>query len=211
MELLKSEMKKDEATLERLCKKLEETVQEQRKHGFVQGEVSESDEEDDEEEENMYQVEKDMKVTKVTKDSKKQGKDIQRERKLLEVQLVKTLKSTQSSMATVQEKLMESQKRIELLEKKKEYYEHYRNASFYYQDASRKLVLDYEQKKDVEALVKGINDILSYYTVMRRRYVPTDLCKGSGKELCEVHLLPLHTTKYTEKGEPIAWKCGLYA
>ncbi len=208
--LLEAQEKKDKQTFENLCKKLEETIQEQRKNGFVEGEVNESTSEEEDEEENMYGVQKDVHVQKNGKDSKKQAKELAKQRQILKAQLEHTVKSTQSSMATVQERLMGYQTTLEMLEKKKEYYEHYRSASWYYQEATRKLVLEYEQTKNLEALVKGFQDIFSYYTKLRRRYVSIDSCKGSGKMLCETHLLPLHVSKTSEKGEPIAWQCNLY-
>ena len=203
---LKGDQKKEEEGFERLCKKLQDTIQEQRKQGFIKDENYEQEEEEEEEEEEVdYNIEKDVQVKQ--KNSKEEAK----KRRELEVKLATAVKSTQTAMATVQQKLIDYQKEIENLEKKKKYYEHYKDASWYYQGASRKLVLEYEQKRDLEALVKGFHDVLSYYIMLRRRYVPSDPCKGEGKSLCETHLLPLSCTKWSEKGDPIVWKCALYA
>lgn len=209
MSALEGERKRDEEAFERLCKKLEETIQEQRKHGFLQEDAPEEEAEQEEEDElSAYEVNKDLQVNK---DSKKTNKEEARKRRELESRLASTVKSTKSSMATMQQKLIDYQKEFEMLEKKKEYYEHYRNAALWYQNSMRKVVLDYEMNKDVEALVKGINDVLSYYEMLRRRYVSKDPCKGTTNELCESHFLPLTPVKYSEKGDAIDWRCDLYA
>jgi hypothetical protein len=206
---LEVEKKRDEEAFERLCKKLEETIQEQRKHGFLREEATlEEAVEEEEDEMSAYEMTKDVQVSK---DPKKINKEEVRKRRELEARLSTTVKSTQSSMATTQQKLMDYQKEIEILEKKKEYFEHYRTAALWYQAAMRKIVLDYEVNKDVEVLVKGINDVLSYYNTIRRRNVSSDPCKGRTNEPCESHFLPLTPVKYSEKGEAIDWRCDLYA
>jgi hypothetical protein len=102
---------------------------------------------------------------------------------------------------------MELNEEVEKMSKLMEYYHHYNNANKYYLRGMKELTRTYADSKDVTALIKGIQDMLSYYEMMMRRYVPEDPCCGS-KGLCETHLLPLHVTVYPKDNFKHVWACS---
>lgn len=118
-------------------------------------------------------------------------------------------KGAKSSMASSQQKLMELNEYIQQLDKKAEYFTHYQKAARYYQRSMKATVESYASTKDVDALIKELDSLISYYEMMMRRNVPDDSCDGVVPGLCTTHLLPLHAVKYTSKGEPDVVKCKI--
>lgn len=162
LKLAKSDLKKEKDLLVNLSKKLEETIQEQRRNGFVCDYDSIQDQEEDDEDNDIYKGEKDVRISNNTK-TKKNSKGEVNKRKQLEVQLATAVKNMYSSMETSKQKLGEYEEEVEMLEKKKEEFEKFRNASLYFQEALRRVVLKYEENKNLENLVCGIKDSLSQY------------------------------------------------
>lgn len=179
---LQEEMKKEEKILETLAKKFEE-VQEYLVHT--------SNGSDDGEEEDDYMAapqergKGNMIKTKAKKLSPQEAAKILQEKKNVMI-----ARSTKTAMATSQQKLLDFQHDIEKLEKKKTYYEHYHFALYGRQCGMKKLVLAYEKDRDIKALIQGIDELLTYYYIMRGRYVPSDKCEGDYNGLCGTHLLP---------------------
>ncbi len=154
-----AEAKREYDLIENLTKRLEETYQEQRKHGFLHDCEYDMDEgEQDEEEEKGYKYEKDVRIS--NKQSKQQAKGEAKKKKDLEKQLATSVKNMQASLDTSTQKYRELQEEVESLELKKNQAEKERDAVAYFSTGFRRLVLDYEKTKDVEELVVGLKNIL---------------------------------------------------
>lgn len=151
-----AEMKKEQEFVAQMYKKLEEVYQEQKKHGFLQEEyyTQEGDHNSEEDyDEDEYQAKK----------TKKQAKEQNLKKKQLQASLAASVKSVQSSMVTSQHKCIEYQEELDRLEGKKTECERQREASLYYQDGMRSLVLEYEKTRDLNMLVKGLKNMLTRY------------------------------------------------
>jgi hypothetical protein len=208
---LQDDMKKEEETLNKLTKKFEEL-----ECSLGRG-PSDNDEEEDEEEEDSG--DDSIALSKGGKqDAKmsiqvvgKNAKQALREAKEEKLRKEKQVKATKSNMAVCQEKLVSMQKEIEMLEKKISYYNYYREADLGYQATIKKLIQTYEKDNDVSKLIQGLDDMLTYYHMIRRRYIPTANQGCSGLTgLCESHLLPLKAVKYSERGEILSSRCSLH-
>jgi hypothetical protein len=156
-----AEAKKEYDLIQNLTNRLEETYQEQRKHGFLHDdeyEMNEEEQEEDDEKGAGYQYEKDVRIT--NKQSKQQAKGEAKKKKDLEKQLATSVKNMQASLDTSTQKYRELQEEVESLELKKKQAEKERNAVAYFSTSFRRLVLDYEKTKNVEELIVGLKSIL---------------------------------------------------
>ncbi len=112
-------------------------------------------------------------------------------------------------MATSQDKLVTLQKELDELDTKILVSKGYQQASWYYLDRMRTIVLSYEKTTDIEQLIRSLEGMLCEYKEMRRRAAPKGVCSGEGN-LCKTHYLPLSPKKFTEKGEPYNFRCSMY-
>lgn len=186
---LEEKYAKEEETFKKLCEKFESL-------GGTEGEgdaPEEHEEEDTNEEEDSVQ-EKSQKDTKIL--TKAGGKQALLQAKEKERLRLSQLKNTKANMATTQQNLMDIQKEIEMIDTKITYYGHYQYADRGLSISLRKIILEYAKTKDDETLIRQLDDIIDYYEMIRRRYVPKDPCQGL-KGLCETHYLPLHATKWS--------------
>jgi hypothetical protein len=189
---LEEEVKREEDRFNKLLEKFKE-------HGAPEtsseGEKEEEEAEDEEEED--------------AAEAKHRGKGQKACRRTLKAEAVRQAKLVQgikTSMASSQMRLMELNEELEKLTMLCKYYTHYSNATKYYLRSMRELTQKYSESKDAPALIKGIQDTLSYYEMMMRRYVPKESCCGT-KGLCETHLLPLSSTVYPKDNFRPVWKC----
>jgi chromosome segregation ATPase len=198
---IQEEMKHEEDTLEKLAKKFADVQK------FIDPTLVEEEGEEDEEEDVILPVErgsgKQRLVPQLNKTSVKTKKQE-------EIRMAKQANLTKANMASCQEKLMSLQKETEEIEKKIDYYGHYRDASLGFSRSMKRLIQSYEQIQDLEALIKELADLHSYYDMMRRRYVPKGTCSGSREGLCETHLLPLRPAIYSSTGMTVSSRCSLY-
>lgn len=193
MKQLDEEMKREGDTLEKLAKKFEEL------EPYLEHSSNYNDEDDEDDDDGNYVAQPKERGAKLQTKGKKMTP--QEAAKILEEKRkTQQAKNTKSAMATSQEKLMTLQSEIEMLEKKIEYYRHYHSAQYGRQCHLKRLVLAYEKDMNLEALIKGLDDMTDYYEMIRRRYVPSGPCKGEYKELCQTHLLPLGPPILSEKG-----------
>lgn len=197
------EMKKEEETLEKLTKKFAEL------EGFICPEDQEGEDEEEEEEADDTPVPKEQgkqRVIATAKSSKSAQLAAQVEAKK-KAQLAKV---TTSNMATSQQKLMDMQQELIALEKRITYYGHYQYADLGHQRTFRRLALAYEKDQDLAKLIQGLSDMLDYYHMIRRRYIPEDPCSGTYKGLCNTHCLPLYPTGYSKDGSVMTSQCALH-
>jgi hypothetical protein len=195
---LEEEMKAEGERYESLMKKFQE----------LETPLSESEEGEEEEEEE--EVEDDIKTTQ----KKKKGQQAcKRSQKAEEQRKIQQAKGIKSSMASSQQKLIDLGNEVDILEKKSEYYKHYQYASRCYINGVRKATREYSETKDLPVLIKNLEDVISYYEMMMRRYVPSESCAGKGKGkgkgggLCETHLLPLELHRNPVTGFRDVVKC----
>jgi hypothetical protein len=187
---LQDDVRREEDRFTKLLEKFKE-------HGAPEI-ISEEEKEDEEEDEEE------------ATDVKQNGRGQKACRRTLKAEVVRQAKLVQgikTSMASSQVRLMELNEDVEKLTKLIEYYQHYTSATKYYLRSMKELTLSYADTKDVTALIKGIQDMLSYYEMMMRRYVPMESCLGERKGLCETHLLPLHDTVYAKDNFRHVLKC----
>jgi len=201
---VQEEMKRESETLEKLCKKMEELQQ------FLDGieGYGEALEDDAEEEEEIVQAPRQEKG-KQPKAQVLSGKEAVKAKKLEEQRQMKLAKSTKSSMATCQQRLLDLQEEAEKHDLLIRLYTGYRNADWYWQTIMKKIVANYSVSKDIETLIRDIDVGLTEYKRMRKRSAPNEPCKGEGEGLCQTHLLPLHTIRWSEKGVSIAFACNV--
>ncbi len=192
IKVLEQEMKKEGKIFESLAEKFE---QYQQYLTYTSQENNEEEEEDDYVANPNERGKGNRVKTNAKKLSPQEAAKILEEKKNTQI-----AQNTKSAMATSQQKLLDMQEEMETLERKKEYYKHYHYAEHVRQCMMRKLVLAYEKDQNIENLVRGLDDLLGYYNMMRRRYVPTGPCEGSFKELCKTHMLPLGPPFLSEKG-----------
>lgn len=195
------ETKKEEETLEKLTKKFAEL------EGFIRPEDVEEEEDDEEAEETPAPKEQGKQHVIATAKSTKSAQLAAKEEAKKKAHLAKV---TKSNMATAQQKLIDMQKEVLQLEKRVAYYGHYQYADIGHQQTFRRLALAYEKDQDVKKLIQGISDMLDYYHMIRRRYIPEGPCAGSPKGLCETHCLPLYATSYTKDGHVATSECSLH-
>ncbi len=161
--------------------------------------------EDDEEEEEEEEEEDDMQADQKRKGVQKACKRSIKAEEMRKIQLAKGIKS---SMASSQQKMIDLGNELELLQKKCEYYKHYQYASRCYISGYRKALREYSETKDVVQLVKNLDDVVSYYRMMMRRYVPNEPCRGEENTDCKVHLLPLTRAYNRASGFHDIFKCA---
>lgn len=134
----------------------------------------------------------------------------QEEAKILEEKRkIRTARNTKIAMATTQEKLIEYQREIEFLTNRNVAYKHYHEAELGRKFGINKLVLEYEKSGNIQTVIQGLDTLLTYYEMIRRRNISSAKCSGKPKDFCETHYLPLYVTKYTEKGDPLIIKCDV--
>lgn len=192
---IEEEMKVEDERFQSLMKKFQET----------EAPLLDAEEDDEEEEEEEVE-EEDLKANQ----KKKKGQQAcNRSKKADEQRKIQQAKGIKSSMASSQQKLIDLGNELEVLEKKREYYKHYQYASRGYINGVRKATRDYKETRDVNTLIKNLEDVISYYEMMMRRYVPSDPCTGTGKGrgLCETHLLPLEVYQNPVTGFRDVVKC----
>ena len=202
---LQEDMKKEEKNLDSL------TVTFAGLEGAVPAGTFDSDSDDDDEDDNNPPKEKEkgkgngfqlnIPVKKMSHLEMTKIKELKRK--------IRLLKSTKTAMASSQQKLFDLQKEISLTETKITYYNHYCHADFGYLCGINKLVLAYEKTKDINDLIKGLDSLISYYEMIRRRYVPSAHCSGKYKDICDTHLLHLSTPVYSSKGDVIHARCPI--
>lgn len=204
---LQEEMTKEEKILESLSKKFEE-VQD---YLVYSSNNVDDDDNDDYADADAHHDKGKGNMIKVKVKSKKLSP--QEEAKLLEEKKkATTARNTKIAMANSQQKLLDCQQEIEHLEKKKTYYQHYHYASYGRQCGIKRLALAYERDKDMKTLIEGLDELLTYYHMMFRRYIPSSPCDGTYQGLCGSHYLPFSKPAlYSEKGtlEETA-KCPLH-
>lgn len=201
---LTDEMKKEEETLEKLTKKFEEL------EGFIRPgsqEGEEEEEEDDEVDDTPAPKEQGKQRVIATAKNSKNAQLAAKEEAKKKAHLAKV---TKSNMATSQQKLMDMQKELLLLEKRITYYGHYQYADIGHQRSFRRLALDYEKDLDAAKLIRGISEMLDYYHMIRRRYISDAPCSGTYKGLCDTHYLPLYPTAYSKDGDVTSCHCSLH-
>lgn len=201
---LDEDKKREEETFEKLCKKMEE-LQGVESHLETPSHQGGGDEEEEEDVVDLApQKEKGAQPkAKVSKESPRTTKaNLQHQ--------IMLAKSTKSSMATIQQKLMDMTLERESFESRLNAYKEYQTIDWQRQVAMRKFVLQYEKDKHLESLVQQIDKMLTDYYAMRIRVASKESCSGEPKELCKSHHLPLYVLKYTDKGDPALVQCTLY-
>lgn len=209
MNQLEEEMVKEEKILQTLSQKFE-LVQDFLV--YTSNDLDEDDNDDDYVDANAHHEKGKGNMIK----AKVKGKKLspQEEAKIMEEKKkATTARNTKMAMATSQQKLLDMQQEFEHLEKKKKYYQHYHYASYGRQCGMKRLVLAYEKDKDLITLIQGLDELLDYFHMMFRRYIPPSACDGTYHGLCASHYLPFSApARYSEKGtlEETA-KCPLHA
>jgi hypothetical protein len=201
---LQEEKKHEEELFEKLCKKMEE----------LQGEVPQTEittnQEEEEEEEEEEVVDLAPQKTKGAQPKAKVSKESPRTTQANLKHQIMLAKSTKSSMATSQQKLMDITAELDLMESRLNLYREYQKIDLYRSAALRKFVLEYEKQKNLETLIRQLDELLQDYFAMRIRVAPKEPCSGEPKALCKSHHLPLYVLKYTEKGDPSVVQCTVY-
>lgn len=156
-----AELQKELDLIQNLRNRLEEKYQEQHKNGFsTDGDFQEISCSEEDYEMNEYSSQKDIRISNV-KQTKQQAKAETKKKKELEKHLASSVKNMQASLQSYLLNYKELQEELKSLELQKKQCEQERNASVYFQNTLRKLVLEYEQTKEVEALIIGIKNIIT--------------------------------------------------
>lgn len=206
---LEDQYKRETEAFENLLQKMKDIQAELPEHATTV--ENEDDEEDDGEETDVFEHKSQQ--AKGAQLKPKQGqtsKAAMLAEKAKIQKLQKQFITMKSCMASSQDKLVSLQKELDELETKSIVYKGYQQANWYYLTASRNIVLQYEKNKDIQELIKRLDNMLTVYNDMRRRVAPQGLCSGE-KELCRTHYLPLVPMKFREKeGTPYDFRCVMY-
>ncbi len=182
---LERDYKEEDTRFQKLCESYGElAVHDTENTGSSNTEEEEEEELEDNNVEDKLVGQKDFIAVKKTA---AHGKELQK--------ILLQIKQIKAQMADRQQKLMNIQGEITILQTNIEAFQHYQYADRIYFSFMRKLILLFEKNKDQDFLKKGIYCILQYRDMMRKRYVSKEPCEVNDKNYCSNHFLPIIENK----------------
>jgi hypothetical protein len=195
----KTKLEEEYKTEDKLFQKLLEKFQEQ----GVKEEVEQQEQNTTSEEEVDNDITPDTKIKPGGK-KPQECKRTLKEKQKHEAMLAKSIKS---SMANSQQKLIDLQQAIEILNKQIDAYKHYASVGLMVSAEMRKLVRQYERTHDRAALIRGLDEVFT----VEEEFLSPHRTKCSGSGFCSAHYLPLEPARYNSSGLVRDTHCRLTA